>query len=810
MKKNISILFLFFTLVSVGQGNYTVTSLSDDLSPGTLRYAIQNSTANTIDFDIALAGTLTLTANLPSINRNITITGNGVNSLTISGDNLYNMFQVSGGAILTISNITFTANASYNGSIFRADNGNSSVVATSIQITGNSRSYAFYTNNPSIITISNSTFTTNNGILFASDYGSTPSNTSDTETDYSNRITVIGSTFSFNNGTIFNTERYVKIDNCIFNNNSGQIGNFRGLNRYQILNSTFTNNTSWSLFSFSSTLSQGVFLPTLGTNHHLFDGNTFTGNTGTVIYPGSANEQSKTTISNNIFTNNGNNWNGSPIVVSNNTLNNFISSVSHSSANSTITVVMNRAVFNTNAQSGDLEANDFQFSLNGGNATLAATTPTSISGSGNTYTLGINILGDIYGTEIITVNPVANSIYDSNTNLASTAQINNTANLKILDDDGDGVANYMDQCPSTLPGDVVEPTTGCNDETPPVIPSNFKSTNGAYKIILNWTPNTDDTAGYKIYKGTDSNSLSLLATLNSPMYSDYNDISLPANELYYYTIIAYDFAGNESVASTIISGAATKPNIWDGPMITFVKTAGTDWTLPENQDFITDNVIITRGNNQGIFNIAKESFFNNFNSPSDTEWARGNTSNFGSLNFYKWRDANANCPPCNIGTDFVLHLITDDIYIDIKILSWNTGNGGFSYQRSTPKPQPTLSNFNAFTKKYHDDTFTITSPTSNSSGDFSYVSSDLSVATITGNTVTITGTGVATITATQEADIVYASKIITTTLTVNAVSVLTKNGNSSETEMNYINNNGSIGTSSGLTKYGEKKATKTN
>ncbi len=33
----------------------------------------------------------------------------------------------------------------------------------------------------------------------------------------------------------------------------------------------------------------------------------------------------------------------------------------------------------------------------------------------------------------------------------------------------------------------------------------------------------------------------------------------------------------------------------------------------------------------------------------------------------------------------VLHLITDDIYIDIKFLSWTSGgNGGFSYERSTP------------------------------------------------------------------------------------------------------------------------------
>jgi hypothetical protein len=41
-----------------------------------------------------------------------------------------------------------------------------------------------------------------------------------------------------------------------------------------------------------------------------------------------------------------------------------------------------------------------------------------------------------------------------------------------------------------------------------------------------------------------------------------------------------------------------------------------------------------------------------------------------------------------IGKDAVLHLIADDIYLDIKFLSWTAGGGGgFSYERSTvPEP----------------------------------------------------------------------------------------------------------------------------
>jgi hypothetical protein len=271
--------------------------------------------------------------------------------------------------------------------------------------------------------------------LFGSDYGSTPTTTSSNLTDYTNRITVTNSYFTNNSGIIFSTERYVKLDNCSFSNNSGQIGNFRGVNRYQILNSTFTNNTSGTLFIFSSWIGNNSWgnNATISANNTLFDGNTFTNNTGTVINPGgNANYNAKTTIINNIFSNNGTNWSGSPAVISSNTLDNFITSVSHSLVNSTVTVTMNRSVFSTNNGTGSLDVNDFQFSLSGGNATLLSTTPTSISSVGNVYTLGINISGTTNGSELLTVIPVANSIFDSSGNEGGLTQRNSANYLSCI------------------------------------------------------------------------------------------------------------------------------------------------------------------------------------------------------------------------------------------------------------------------------------------------------------------------------------------------------------------------------------------
>jgi hypothetical protein len=81
---------------------------------------------------------------------------------------------------------------------------------------------------------------------------------------------------------------------------------------------------------------------------------------------------------------------------------------------------------------------------------------------------------------------------------------------------------------------------------------------------------------------------------------------------------------------------------------------------------------------------------------------------------------------------------------------------------------PTLS-WSAITRNFGDSAFTITPPTSNSSGSFSYTSSNTSVASISGSTVTIVGAGTTTITATQAASGNYTSGSITTTLTVNPI-----------------------------------------
>ena len=106
-----------------------------------------------------------------------------------------------------------------------------------------------------------------------------------------------------------------------------------------------------------------------------------------------------------------------------------ITGVSLASDNSTIAVTFSEAVYNTAGGSGSLETSDFVFSISGGSATLSSSTPSSISASSNTYTLGISLSGTANGSETLTVNPASSAIFDVVGNTASNSQSNNTATL---------------------------------------------------------------------------------------------------------------------------------------------------------------------------------------------------------------------------------------------------------------------------------------------------------------------------------------------------------------------------------------------
>lgn len=262
-----------------------VTSLADDGSSGTLRWAINQANAtsggiyDSITFDVN--GVITLTSALPQITQGLTITGNGRTDTIIDGNNLYRIFYVTSGKTLTVSDMALKQGQATNGGLIYNSQG--TVIATNIRFTGMNGGSAVWNNNGgSTATYTNCTFDyLNNGV--AGDYGSTPQLAAGTTTwanepdsVFGNKTYINSCVFDHNNAGVYNY-RFTKIQNSTFTYN-GYAANVTGLNRTQILNSTFDHN--------SIAVYHNAWIPTtfnMGTDNRLIDGNTFTNN-GMAIY----------------------------------------------------------------------------------------------------------------------------------------------------------------------------------------------------------------------------------------------------------------------------------------------------------------------------------------------------------------------------------------------------------------------------------------------------------------------------------------------------------------------------------------------
>ena len=267
---------MIFTVTATAP-SLEVTSLLDDGSSGTLRWAITQANANSggiyDSIIFGVQGTITLTSDFPAITQGLVITGTGVDTTIIDGDNAYRVISNNGNRTIILQNMTLKQGKNASGGLVSTNYGTFTV--DTVKFTANVNS-AWFQTNATVTTFTNCTFTYNySGI--GSDYGSYPSGLSLIDTDYQNRIYVYNSLFT-NNTYGISTERFVQINNTQFSNNTNA-ASLRGLSRSQVSSSVFTSNTVGLRFY--------SLIPTSWTpiaNNQMVSGNSFNGNTTAIEF----------------------------------------------------------------------------------------------------------------------------------------------------------------------------------------------------------------------------------------------------------------------------------------------------------------------------------------------------------------------------------------------------------------------------------------------------------------------------------------------------------------------------------------------
>ncbi len=150
-----------------------------------------------------------------------------------------------------------------------------------------------------------------------------------------------------------------------------------------------------------------------------------------------------------------------------------------------------------------------------------------------------------------------------------------------------------------------------------------------------------------------------------------------------HSLLKWKFCAIVLAAAFVAGFAARAATIWTGPLVTYNQPSP-DPTQPANQDRITPSVWLTRAASGGLFNAVSETAATN-TSPAGTEWAFGTLAHYATLPYTNWLAwLNGKSPTTMVGSNIVVHLISDDIYVSFKFSFWaSKGSGGFTYQRST-------------------------------------------------------------------------------------------------------------------------------
>ncbi|MEZ5047641.1 MAG: hypothetical protein R2831_11695 [Chitinophagaceae bacterium] len=156
--------------------------------------------------------------------------------------------------------------------------------------------------------------------------------------------------------------------------------------------------------------------------------------------------------------------------------------------------------------------------------------------------------------------------------------------------------------------------------------------------------------------------------------------------------------------------------IWDSGSLTFVRTSASQ------QDCIVPSTCLARQNTGVIYNAVDQTGGGgqgcNF-TPSNTEWAYGEISDWNTLMYAPLYQTISCAPPSMVNNPMVLHLINEDIYLQVTFTYWAMmagGGGDFTYTRTTgPSITNSTLTVNTFLQGYYLSANTMKSVLSNQS-----------------------------------------------------------------------------------------------
>jgi uncharacterized protein YjbI with pentapeptide repeats len=304
---------------------------------------------------------------------------------------------------------------------------------------------------------------------------------------------------------------------------------------------------------------------------------------------------------------------------------------------------------------------------------------------------------------------------------------------------------------------------------------------GGVATILAYTPSAITITAAQDASGNYSASSKTFTLLVNRKTPSYGAFSVPAATYEDPPFSIAPYAPTTDSISVPFTYTSSDPNVAtisaDGTVVTIIGQGYT--TITASQD-ASGNYAASSTTTSFLVNRAAPTFLKAFTIPNKTF---GDAS-FSLLPFtdgldntdgtYHFTSSNAQLVSISEadGVTATIHAYTPTpitIYVAIDACG-NYAASSTSGTLTVLRATPTFGAFTVPAKNFGDASFSLTAPTSNSSGAFTYTSSNTAVATITsGGTVTIVSAGSTTITATQEVSGNYMTRDISASLVVSPI-----------------------------------------